>query len=627
MTLEEKLWKTFNKALGMYQLIDEDDKILVGLSGGKDSLCLLEFLARRSKVHVPRFTIEALHVRMENVQYETDATYLHQFCAQLGVPLHIITTRFTPIPDGSSPVPDGSAPVPDGSPSGKKPACFLCSWQRRKQLFNLAQELGCTKIALGHHQDDLIHTALMNLTFQGHFSTMPPLLKMKKMPLTIIRPLCLCQESDIVEYAKLKGYRKQLKQCPYEHETNRTVVHQLFETMQQMNKEARYSIWNAIESVIKTSAILMLLITMLSLPADAKRRKHTQKKAEQPTEQSERLQQMTMATQRITFIDSILLPKRDVLHAYHLSTEAGQIAPYSTFFPKKKSKALTFMNALHNRCFFSTNDSILYSQESLLHQWSSADSVAGINTTHQLQHINYPFMLSDGLTLYFAAQGPESIGGYDIFMTTYDTAEGRFLKPENIGMPFNSTANDYLFVIDEFNQLGFFATDRACPESDSVCVYTFIPAEKYQSYDTSVYTPEQIVAFANITDISKTWEQETTREAALQRLQQIHKAKTEKLYAFSFIINDAVVYHQLSDFKAAGNQKRYQELTLLRQRYQQTMTALEKARNYYVQATKSEKDELTREILDNEQIQHELFQAIRQQEKQIRQLENNYLIK
>ena len=234
MTLDERLWKTFNKALGQYQLIDEDDHILVGLSGGKDSLLLTELLARRSKVHVPHFRVSALHVRMEKVHYETDTTYLQSFCDEHEVPLHIITTSF--------------ATVPDGSPSGKKPACFLCSWQRRKQLFNLAQELGCTKIALGHHQDDIIHTALMNLTFQGHLSTMPVKLRMRKMPLTIIRPLALCQETDIRQYASEHHYEKQLKQCPYEHETNRTAVVDLFRQMQQLNPEARQSIWNALEA-------------------------------------------------------------------------------------------------------------------------------------------------------------------------------------------------------------------------------------------------------------------------------------------------------------------------------------------------------------------------------------------
>ena len=242
MTLEEKLWKTFNKALGQYQLIDEDDKILVGLSGGKDSLCLLEFLARRSKVHVPHFTVEALHVRMENIYYETDTTYLQSFCDRLGVPLRIVTTSFNA---------DVSSLTSHPSPLKVKPACFLCSWQRRKQLFNIAQELGCTKIALGHHQDDLLHTALMNLTFQGQFSTMPAKLKMKKMPLTIIRPLCLCQEADIRQYAEQQHYEKQLKLCPYEKDTNRTTAEVLFQQMQQMNKEARYSLWHALESADK----------------------------------------------------------------------------------------------------------------------------------------------------------------------------------------------------------------------------------------------------------------------------------------------------------------------------------------------------------------------------------------
>ena len=228
MTLDERLWKTFNKALGQYQLIDEDDKILVGLSGGKDSLCLLEFLARRSHVHVPHFTVEALHVRMENIHYETDTSYLQSFCDHLAVPLHIVTTSFN-------------------SQRKKKPACFLCSWQRRKQLFNVAQELGCTKIALGHHQDDIIHTALMNLTFQGQFSTMPAKLRMKKMPLTIIRPLCLCQEADIQQYAEEQHYEKQLKLCPYEKATNRTTAKTLFQQLEQLNPEARYSLWHALE--------------------------------------------------------------------------------------------------------------------------------------------------------------------------------------------------------------------------------------------------------------------------------------------------------------------------------------------------------------------------------------------
>ena len=607
MNVGQRLQQRFRKALRDYRLIEDGDKILVGLSGGKDSLCLLEFLARQSKVFQPHFTVGALHVRMENIQYETDTRYLQQFCDALGVPLHIITTHF--------------------EPSKSKPACFLCSWQRRKQLFNLAQELGYNKIALGHHQDDIIHTALMNLTFQGQFSTMPAYLEMEKMPLAIIRPLCLCEEADIKTYAEEQGYQKQLKYCPYEHDTNRTTVHELFERMQQMNKEARYSIWNALEAGNKLiQRVTLLLLLLVSVTAPAQRKKNVRQKKEQPTEQSEHLRQMMMATQRIMFIDSIVIRKEHFLNAYHLTSEAGRIAPYSSFFPKKASKATTFMNALNNRCLYAENDSCIYSQELLQEQWTAADTLTGINSDRQLQHINYPFMMPDGTTLYFAAEGEGSLGGYDLFMTTYDSSEGKFLKPENIGMPFNSTANDYLFAIDEYNQLGFFASDRNQPDS-MVCVYTFIPAEKYQTYDATQYSPEQIAGFARIDSISMTWDDKQQYKEAVKRLRQAKTQPKGKNTDFSFIINDHVVYHQIKDFKAAGNQERYQQLIKLRQRYEQTILALEKARKYYTKATASERTTLSREILDNEKLQNELNLAIHQQEKAIRQAENNYLTK
>ena len=227
--LEKKLKERFVKAMATYHLIDDGDRILVGLSGGKDSLCLLELLAQRSKILHPRFEVAALHVRMRNIHYESDTSYLQRFCDEQGVRLYVRETSF------------------DASTDRRKTPCFLCSWYRRKELFNLAQELGCTKIALGHHQDDIIHTALMNLTFQGHFSTMPVKLRMRKMPLTIIRPLCLCQENDIRTYAKQQNYEKQLKLCPYEKDTNRTTIQELFSSMEQLNPEARYSIWRALE--------------------------------------------------------------------------------------------------------------------------------------------------------------------------------------------------------------------------------------------------------------------------------------------------------------------------------------------------------------------------------------------
>ncbi len=224
--LEKRIRERFVKAFVTYRLLEDGDHVLMGLSGGKDSLCLLEMLGKRARIDQPRFRVEAIHVRMENISYETSTDYLEQFCKTLDVPLHIVTTRF--------------------EPSEQKPPCFLCSWYRRKAVFNLAQELGCNKIALGHHQDDLLHTCLMNQFYQGRFDTMPALLKMRKMPLSIIRPLCMVEENDIRRYAELRGYVKQVKLCPYETASHRDDMRQLFEQIQQMNPEARHSLWNAI---------------------------------------------------------------------------------------------------------------------------------------------------------------------------------------------------------------------------------------------------------------------------------------------------------------------------------------------------------------------------------------------
>ena len=227
--LQRKIGRRFQKALSDYHLLDDGDRVLVALSGGKDSLLLLEMMARRSRIHRPKFDVEAVHVRMTNISYETDTSYIENFAERFGVKLHILTTSF------------------DASSDTRKAPCFLCSWYRGKALFDYAQANGFNKIALGHHQDDIIHTMLMNIVFQGQFSSMPASLKMKKMPLTIIRPLCLVEESDIKEYASLLRYEKQKKTCPYEHDTHRQSMKQLFDTIEQLNSEARYSIWHALE--------------------------------------------------------------------------------------------------------------------------------------------------------------------------------------------------------------------------------------------------------------------------------------------------------------------------------------------------------------------------------------------
>lgn len=234
-TEEDKLLRRistrFNKGVVKYRLIDDDDKILVGLSGGKDSLALLEFLAKRSRILKPKFSVVAVHVSMTNIPYQADLAYLKEFSESLGVPFLHYETSFDPSTDT------------------RKSPCFLCSWNRRKALFTVAKEQGCNKIALGHHMDDILETLLMNLTFQGAFSTMPPKLVMKKFDMTIIRPMCMVHEADLQELAEIRNYRKQVKNCPYETQSNRTDMKEVLKQLETLNPEARYSLWGSMTNV------------------------------------------------------------------------------------------------------------------------------------------------------------------------------------------------------------------------------------------------------------------------------------------------------------------------------------------------------------------------------------------
>ena len=126
-------------------------------------------------------------------------------------------------------------------------------------------------------------------------------------------------------------------------------------------------------------------------------------------------------------------------------------------------------------------------------------------------------------------------------------------------------------------------------------------------------------------NISQTWDNQQQLNEVKERLQKAKRTTLVRHPAFSFVINDQLTYHHLSDFKAPDNQERYNQLVTLRQRYQQTVQTLEKARKYYAKATAEERTTLAREILDNEDVQYELSRTIHQKEKAIRHAENIYL--
>lgn len=283
-------------------------------------------------------------------------------------------------------------------------------------------------------------------------------------------------------------------------------------------------------------------------------------KKKQPTFQEEamleaaRKSQIKLhATEQVTFIDSMILPKKQVLQQIKLSKECGSIMNYSDFFKSGKHDGTLFRNELGNRIVYAEpnqNGHLRLKEKSLIGgEWSMENQLKGFGEEEE-DNLNFPFMLTDGITMYYAAECEESIGGYDIFMTRYDADNQQFLAPENIGMPFNSPANDYLLVIDEYQQLGWFVTDRNQPV-DTVCLYTFIPTETRRIYNEQELGAKKLASMARISSIKDTWKDMNAVNSAKKRLADARKGvKNEaKNRDFTFVINDLRTYYTLSDFK------------------------------------------------------------------------------
>ena len=383
---------------------------------------------------------------------------------------------------------------------------------------------------------------------------------------------------------------------------------------------------------MKIRSIFILFLACLLLPTMAQRRKAPKLTPEQLEHQA-KLERMTANTQRIMFIDSFVVAKANLLSAIRLSPEVGQVSRYQDIFhTEQQPDAYVHINELGSRCYLSlapTDTTMqLYRSENLENHWTQPQQLKGINDDAQFPRVNYPFMMGDGQTLYFAAEGGDGLGGYDIYVTRYNTEEDQFLHPVNIGMPFNSEANDYFYIVDEYSNLGWFATDRNQP-ADTVCVYLFVPPTARTTYSASGVSPEEIAPFARIARIADTWTNDEARQAALARLNAVTQRQHEKPVeqGFAFVINDATTYTRLADFRASGNLEQFLQLQDLRRQYQQLVNSLDTAREQYAQAGNAERGKLRPAILASEQQQYALRQEINNTEKAIRNNEIIFLTK
>lgn len=359
---------------------------------------------------------------------------------------------------------------------------------------------------------------------------------------------------------------------------------------------------------------------LMALPMTAQKRRTSSKAVPVVVEEPSKFDIMLDNTQQVMFIDSIVVDKKQFLDCYHLSHEAGSITPYNQFFNSTDQPYSTvYVNELNSKCWYSKNG-ILYTSDRLESQWGDPVPLEGLG---HYQRTNYPFMLSDGTTFYFAAISDEGLGGLDIYVSRYDSESNSYLLAENIGLPFNSEANDYMYAIDELNNIGFFATDRRQMEGN-VCIYTFIPNQKRITYANSGLSKDAIISRAKLECIADTWSDEDIMQEALNNIKNLQKSDTKPVSKdeLSFVINDNIIYHHFSDFRNASNKERMKNLLEQRKHLENLEAELDKIRRYYAErASASEKEDLKTDILMQEHYYSKQYSDILKLEKAIRNSE------
>ena len=378
--------------------------------------------------------------------------------------------------------------------------------------------------------------------------------------------------------------------------------------------------------------LLAALLVILPSSVDAQKKKSaTKAKVKQKTtvvdnEFEQRLESMRGFTQKVMFIDSVVVSKSKLLSSLNIPDEAGSIQAYNKFFnTTDQPNSIVYLNQLRNKCVFSKfadGGWDLYSQEMIGEKWSNAVPLKGLDILGDDVDINWPFLLSDGTTLYFAAKGEESIGGFDIFMTRYDETTQSYLKPENIGMPFNSIDNDYFFIVDEYDGIGWFATDRNQPEG-KVCIYSFIYNDVRENYVVDEYTPEQLRQLSEIHSISQTWTSNQARLGALEQLTAVYKRKftQKKKNDFEFVINDELTYTTLTDFRSVEAAEMYVDLNELLRKKNKLDSSIERARVAYPTARQPQREQYKQQLLAAEKQSEKYETDIKNLSKEIRRIE------
>jgi tRNA 2-thiocytidine biosynthesis protein TtcA len=229
--LEKSVSKKVGRAIADYDMIRDGDRVLVAVSGGKDSLVLLKILSDRTAFVPIKYEVTALHVDLGYKCVNKDV--LREFLKAKGLELRI---KKIDILKGKS-----RAEI----------SCFWCSWNRRKALFEAAKELGCNKIAFGHHKDDIVQTILMNLLFEGQISAMVPKQEVFGGKVSLIRPLAYVEETETEEFARLFGFPVPHCACPNGKTSKRAVVRDFINQLQSVCPSVKTNVFKSLQRIKK----------------------------------------------------------------------------------------------------------------------------------------------------------------------------------------------------------------------------------------------------------------------------------------------------------------------------------------------------------------------------------------
>ena len=218
------------RAVDDYEMINAGDKIAVGISGGKDSLTLLCALAALRRFYPQPFELVAISVDMGLEGMDFSA--VGELCRRLEVPYHIVPTQISKI-------------IFDVRK--EKNPCALCAKMRRGALHSAAVELGCNKVALGHHFDDVVETFMLNLFFEGRLGCFQPVTYLSRMNIHLIRPMIYMPEKDVRYFASKSNLPVVSSTCPADGETEREEMKKLLASLERQNKGLRYRIFGAIQ--------------------------------------------------------------------------------------------------------------------------------------------------------------------------------------------------------------------------------------------------------------------------------------------------------------------------------------------------------------------------------------------